>query len=173
MPLPTVLACAACLASIFYDVRWRRIPNTITLPLIVLGPLVAYFGGWPHFFASLELLAILFAGGVLMHKTGWLGGGDIKLAIGIGVMLGYPSVVTFLLATGIAGGLIALGVAIARRRTAMLATQLRSAISGFASGTAAVTPLATAPIDERIPYALAIAAGLAVALVAITIHFPG
>jgi prepilin peptidase CpaA len=173
MPLPTVLVCAACLASVYYDVRWRRIPNAITLPLILLGPLVASLGGWPHFFSSLQLLAVLLVGGLLMHKTGWLGGGDIKLAIGIGVMLGYPSAVTFLLATGIAGGLIAFGVAVARRRTAMLATQLRSAIGGLAAGTTAVAPLATAPVDERIPYALALAAGLAVTLISTTIHFPG
>jgi prepilin peptidase CpaA len=173
MPLPTVLACAACLTSVYYDVRYRRIPNAITLPLIVLGPLVASFGGWPHFFSALQMLAVLLVGGVLLHKTGWLGGGDIKLAIGIGVMLGYPSAVTFLLATGIAGGLVALGIAIARRRTAMLATQLRSAIGGFAAGTAAVAPLETAPADERIPYALAIAAGLAVTVFANIIHFPG
>jgi prepilin peptidase CpaA len=168
-----VLACAACLASVYYDVRWRRIPNAITLPLIVLGPLIAAFGGWPHFFSSLQVLAVLFGGGVLLHRTGWLGGGDVKLAIGIGVLLGYPGAVAFLLATGIAGGVIALGVTVARRRTAMLGAQLRSAIGSIAAGTPVIAPLSTAPADERIPYALAIAAGLAIALLASTVHFPG
>jgi prepilin peptidase CpaA len=173
MPLPTVLACAACLSSVYYDVRWRRIPNAITLPLIVLGPLVACFGGWPHFFSSLGTLAVLLLGGVLLHRTGWLGGGDIKLAIGIGVMLGYPSAVTFLLATGVAGGFIALGVTIARRRVAVLGAQLRSAVSSIAVGASAIAPLATAPADERIPYALAIAAGLIITLLSAVVHIPG
>jgi prepilin peptidase CpaA len=161
MSLALGVACVACLIAVFFDVRMRRIPNFITLPLIALGPIVATTQGWAALEHSLLLLAVLFAGGLLLHRTRWLGGGDIKLAIGIGTMLGYPRTVTFLLATGVAGGILAVGVALSRKRGAMLGGQLRSAFTAMMAGTTAIAPLETAPIDERIPYAFAIAAGLA------------
>jgi prepilin peptidase CpaA len=100
----------------------------------------------------------------VLHRTGWIGGGDIKLALAIAVLVGYPRAVTFLLCTGSAGGVLALGIALARRRGTMLVGQVRSALIAAAAGNAQVTPIAAAPIDERIPYACAIAAGLAITL---------
>jgi prepilin peptidase CpaA len=137
----------------------------LTLPLMALGPFVALLAnGWPGFLHALELLAVLFAGGIVLHRTGWLGGGDIKLAIAIGVLLGYPRSVTFLLCTGVAGGLLALGIALSQRRGALLAGQVRSAVAATMTGSANIPAIATAPVDDRIPYAFAIAAGLILTL---------
>jgi prepilin peptidase CpaA len=159
------VACVACLIAVFFDVRMRRIPNFLTLPLIALAPILALLQGPNQLLHTLTVLGVLFVGGLLLHRVGWLGGGDIKLAIGIGAMLGYPRVVSFLLCTGVAGGLLAVAVALARGRGALVAGQLRSVFTAMVTGGGtSIAPLETAPIDERIPYGLAIAAGLALTI---------
>lgn len=64
-----------CLIVVVYDFRYRRVPNWITLPLMLLG-IVANFPGAPA----------LWAGSILMLTawgSGWMGGGDVKLWMGL------------------------------------------------------------------------------------------
>ena len=58
-----------------YDFRYRRVPNEITLPLVLIG-IVANFPGSPA----------LWMGSILMLTawgSGWMGGGDVKLWVGL------------------------------------------------------------------------------------------
>jgi prepilin peptidase CpaA len=67
------------------DVRSGLIPNWLTLPTLLLGPLIeASFGGLRGFLLS--LLGILVAGAVplLFHRLGAMGGGDVKLFAALG-----------------------------------------------------------------------------------------
>lgn len=64
-----------CLFVTVYDFRYRRVPNWITLPLMLIG-VVATFPGAPA----------LWIGSILMLTawgSGWMGGGDVKLWIGL------------------------------------------------------------------------------------------
>lgn len=64
-----------CLFVTVYDLRYRRVPNWITLPLMLIG-IVANFPGAPA----------LWLGSILMltaWSSGWMGGGDVKLWIGL------------------------------------------------------------------------------------------
>lgn len=56
------------------DVRGRRLPNALTLPLLVIGAVLAPTGG-----TLAAVLATVAALGAL-HATGGLGLGDVKLA---------------------------------------------------------------------------------------------
>lgn len=58
-----------------YDVKYRKIPNWITLPLILLGLLVNFPGNPLIWIAS----SLLFSA----WKFGSMGGGDAKLWIGL------------------------------------------------------------------------------------------
>jgi len=64
-----------CLFVTVYDFRYRRVPNWITLPLMLIG-IIANFPGAPA----------LWIGSILMLTawgSGWMGGGDVKLWLGL------------------------------------------------------------------------------------------
>lgn len=70
-----LLAAFVCI----YDYRHSRIPNWVTLPLIILGILVNTPLSWSVFF---------FAVGVFIAwRVGWMGGGDAKFWIGVLLIL--------------------------------------------------------------------------------------
>ena len=83
-----------------------------------------------------------------------LGGGDVKLAAACAIWMGWERLPTFLLATALAGGLVAVTTAIlALRRTVALGVDKGAPLSGVARVRAA-----------KVPYSVAIAAGAVVAL---------
>jgi leader peptidase (prepilin peptidase) / N-methyltransferase len=103
-----LLAYAVFLAAIaVYDARWQRIPNRAVYPAVAMAIVVAFFqpiGPWWSF-----ILAGLFGGcllfGIAIASRGGLGLGDAKLAVLIGLMSGWPSILAALF-LGFAGGAI-------------------------------------------------------------------
>lgn len=171
MHIALLIACLGCALAVVTDVGTRRIPNVLTLPLIAIALALAIAGGVAQTVQTALIVAAFLALGTALHRTGWLGGGDIKLGIGIAALLGYPLCVTFVLYTGVAGGLLAVAIALAQGRMALLGGQVRSAAYAAITRSASVTPVAAAPGDQRIPYAIALAAGLAATLV-LPYYFP-
>ena len=64
-----------CLFVTFYDFRYCRVPNEITLPLMLIG-IVANFPGSPALWMGSALLLTAWG-------SGWMGGGDVKLWVGL------------------------------------------------------------------------------------------
>jgi leader peptidase (prepilin peptidase) / N-methyltransferase len=103
-----LLAYAVFLGAIaIYDLRWQRIPNRAVYPAVAVAIAVAFVqpaGPWWSF-----LLAGLFGGCLLfaiaLASRGGLGLGDAKLAVLIGLMSGWPSVIAALF-LGFAGGAV-------------------------------------------------------------------
>jgi leader peptidase (prepilin peptidase)/N-methyltransferase len=103
-----LLAYAVFLGAIaIYDLRWQRIPNRAVYPAVAVAIALAFVqpaGPWWSF-----LLAGLFGGSVLfaiaLASRGGLGLGDAKLAVLIGLMSGWPSVIAALF-LGFAGGAV-------------------------------------------------------------------
>jgi prepilin peptidase CpaA len=116
------LATGALLATII-DIRSRRIPNTLTATMtgVGLGLAVTGLSG----VSPAASLGGLIVGLMLMmpgHVMGATGAGDVKLMASVGAILGIQLVVTAFLFTAIAGGVLAVAVALRRRRlTATLA----------------------------------------------------
>ena len=145
------------------DVRTRKIPNRLTFPAIVLALAThAVFGGWQGLMASLAGLAVALAlvPGWLMR---WMGAGDVKLMAAVCAWMAWPQAVIALLASLVAGGVIALIVA-ARRR--VLWNALRGAALTGASIVARTTGPVAMPVTSglRFPFALAVLAGSTMAL---------
>lgn len=86
------------LALSSYDVRERRLPNWLTLPGAVLIPVVAAAAGR----GGTALAGALALSGLylVMHLVAprSLGGGDVKLAVGLGAMTGAFGIDVWLLA---------------------------------------------------------------------------
>ncbi len=108
MPLPIWFVLAACLAAIYGDVRFRRIPNWLTGSLAVAALVVNSFSGFRAVAISVAVMAAMTVLCAVVYSRGGIGGGDVKLGIAASGMLSYPLCVPFLLYTMIGGGLLAI-----------------------------------------------------------------
>jgi prepilin peptidase CpaA len=80
---------AFSLVAIIYDLRWRRIPNGLTVPALVLGLLFhAATAGGAGLLVGLGGFATGFGLLFLMWLTGSGAGGDVKLMGALGAWLG-------------------------------------------------------------------------------------
>jgi prepilin peptidase CpaA len=74
---------------IYYDVRFRRIPNLVVVSTLVAGfALNIGFSGFEGALSSIKGLGLAFLPMFLMHIFGALGAGDVKLFGAIGAVLG-------------------------------------------------------------------------------------
>ncbi len=150
-----------------YDVRSGRIPNFITLPAIVFGLLLhAVFGGWWQ-------LVTAAAGGLIcglifffFYLAGGMGGGDVKLITAAGCIAGLPLIGHLLILTALAGGVMAIGLALYRRQLVETCHNMHTLVVHHR--TMGLTPHPQFNIGNdrtlRLPYALAIATGSGLSL---------
>jgi prepilin peptidase CpaA len=116
---PVVLAGAVLLAGVagWTDLRWRRIPNWLTVPGLLIGVAVnTVLSGWTGLRASLLGAAIglaLLLPFVLLRS---LGAGDWKFAIALGGFAGPPLLIDLLLTSVFVAGIMALALVIYKRR---------------------------------------------------------
>jgi prepilin peptidase CpaA len=103
---PTLIVLAI---ATFTDLRTRRIPNLLVIPFMLAGIVASgWLAGWHGIGLSLAGLAL---GGLLFGVLSWMGGmgmGDVKLCAAIGAWIGPSQLITALVMTGIAGGIMAL-----------------------------------------------------------------
>lgn len=64
-----------CLYLTLYDFRYHKVPNWVTLPLILIG-IIENFPGSPTLWLGSILMMIAW-------NSGWMGGGDVKLWVGL------------------------------------------------------------------------------------------
>jgi prepilin peptidase CpaA len=142
------------------DLRSRRIPN----PLIVLGLAAALL---PRFAVGLAAVGMGVAGagvglliGLGLFALGAMAGGDGKLLMVVGAFFGPVQLFGALLSIAVAGGILAIAAAIAGGTIlpALLSTGrlLQYLVSFGRAGEARALESSGA---QRVPYAVAIAAG--------------
>jgi len=154
---------AAGLAAAAIDLRTRRVPNALTISLAAAGLAVAATGiGRVSLAGSLAGLAIGVALMLPGHLFGATGAGDVKLFGASGALLGPAAIVAAFIYTAIAGGALAIVVALGRGR-------LRRTLGGtarlVATGAANAAEIEAATENNRFPYAPAIAVGAIVAAI--------
>ena len=78
---------------IYFDVRYRRIPNALVLAALVAGLAINIsFSGFQGALSSLEGFGLAFVPMFLMHLFGAMGAGDVKLFGAVGAVLGVSMV---------------------------------------------------------------------------------
>ena len=108
---------AGVIAASVVDIRTRRIPNELTAAIATIGLGLAAFGlSGMSVWASLAGLAVGLALMMPGHLLGATGAGDVKLMAAIGTIVGPTIVITAVLFTAVAGGLLAVAVALRRGR---------------------------------------------------------
>jgi prepilin peptidase CpaA len=162
--LIAALVCAVFLAAVT-DVSNRRIPNIVTAGALVVALLLRAGMGYSEFLHG--VLGIVAAVAILipLFAMGGVGGGDAKLLIAVGAFLGPKGFIVALLATAIAGGIMAATYATQRGviLPALLNTRglLTWVVTGGRRGERTTLQMEGA---VSVPYGVAIAVGTLFAL---------
>jgi prepilin peptidase CpaA len=144
-------------AGAVIDLWTRRVPNGLTFGLACLGIVLAAIraggvslpGALGGFLLGLALM-------LPAHLVGATGAGDVKLFAAIGTLLGPAATATAFAYTALAGGAIALLVAVRRRR---LGHTLERTAALIRTAGANVAEIEHGASDNRFAYAPAIAIG--------------
>ncbi len=118
MPFASTSALVISLVAAVWDLRWRRIPNWLTLSGLLLG--LAWHAGqgtWREAGLGCLLAVIIY---LPLWLAGGRGGGDLKLMAALGTILGPTAWIQLFVLTAVIGGIWALILVIAKRR--LLAT---------------------------------------------------
>ena len=155
-----VVLVAGVAAATVIDLRTRRIPNELTAAMTGVGIALAATGvsGVPVAGAFLGFaigLALMLPG----YAFGATGAGDVKLMAAVGAIVGPGLVVVAFLCTALAGGVLAVVVAMRRRRLSATI-----AATGKLIGAGGRQQIHTATASSRFAYGPAIAAGSVIAM---------
>ena len=112
--LKTAVVVGVGLAACITDLRSRRIPNVLTFGAAAAAVIYgAVTGGWSGVGSALLGWVIGAAAFIVPFALGGLGAGDVKLLAALGAWLGPLGAFWVALYTGVAGGVMAIVVAIA------------------------------------------------------------
>ena len=169
VPLLAMLVIAAAV-----DLRRRRIPNWLTVPLMLAG-LAQSCTAAATVTPLASLLGLLAGGGLSlpMFVLGVRGGGDVKLLAAVGTWLGPKGALLVYLAAAVAGMfLVLLQCTIQGRllqllnRTALVALNLRH-VRLVGAGNAAYSLTSSRTVEKPLPYAVPIV----IAVTAVLLHW--
>jgi len=178
-----VILLTLVLGAAVYDVRYRRIPNWLTVAGALAGMLMnAFIGrndiapGWPGLRFSLLGLAIAFGIYLLLYAVRAMGAGDVKLMAAVGSMVGWEDWFGIFILTAIIGGIMALILVVVRKRVAKTFFNVGYILSEMKSGRPAY--LGREELDVKSPQALGLPHGAVIAVgtlffLAVAAHFAG
>ena len=129
-----MLAVIPALVAGWTDWRWRRIPNWLTVPALLLGIAVNCFAtGWAG--AKESLLGAGLGLGLLLPFVliRSLGAGDWKLVGALGAFLGPSRLLMVLLGTILVAGLMAVVLVIWKKRVGRTARNIFHVVAGLFS----------------------------------------
>lgn len=156
---------AIVLAAAIYDVRYRRIPNWLTVTGVVVGiGLNAFLNkAVPGILkSSLIGLGVAFVVYFVLYALRAMGAGDVKLMAAVGAIVGWPNWFGIFIITAILGGIMALIVVVARKRFSKTIFNVGFILSEMKSGRAAY--VGREELDVRNPKAMGLPHGAVIAI---------
>jgi len=158
----TLALLALTVTAVGWDVVTRRIPNVLTASGFFVALALRAPEGLDAVALGLFAALVAFALAVPMVLAGAMGAGDAKLLAAIGAFTGPAALPVVLLVTAVAGGVLAVGVAMKRGALGETLAHARGLVlparRSEGVGRAPRRTLAT-PGALAVPYAVAIGAG--------------
>jgi len=150
--------------AFYTDLKYQLIPNAITLPSIFLGlALNVFFRGAPGFIDGLLGILLGLVLFIIPFIIGGLGGGDVKLIMAIGAIMGMQFNLECIVATVIIGALISLVLILNQRKLKRsLVTVCRYIISTILLQS--LKEIEQTELNMYFPYGIAISLGTIVTL---------
>lgn len=159
------LLLAILTTACWFDIRQRRIPNLLIIIGLAAASLAAAItGGLPGILDALTGIAVGLLALLPFFALRLVGAGDVKLVGVVGGFLGVGALPQVLLITFIAGGVLALVSIFLARSSAQALDNLRLAFTTVlarAGGDGVSVQDLGLKSASRVPYALAIASGVA------------
>ncbi len=158
---------ALVLTAAVYDVRYRRIPNWLTLlgVLAGLGLNTFLYQGWPGLRFGLLGLAVAFAIYFVLYALRAMGAGDVKLMAAIGSMVGWENWFGIFIVTALIGGVAALVLVAMRGRLKKTIFNVGFILSEMKSGRPGY--IGREELDVRNPKAVGLPHGAVIAVASI------
>jgi prepilin peptidase CpaA len=177
-PAVEIVLVLLVLVAAAYDIRYRRIPNWLTLSGVITGlvlnaflltpaPAIVSFGG---FLFALKGLGLGFGLYFFLYAMHAMGAGDVKLMAAVGSLVGWQDWFGIFVVTAIFGGIAALALSLVRGRLKRTFWNVSFILSEMGHGRPAY--LRNEELDVRskkslgLPHGAVIAAGTLVFLAA-------
>jgi prepilin peptidase CpaA len=164
------------LGAAVYDVRYRRIPNWLSMSGILAGLALNTFlyEGWPGLRLSLQGLVLGFGVYFLLYALRAMGAGDVKLMAAVGAIVGWRDWFGMFLITAIIGGAMALILVTSKGRVKKTLWNMSFILGELTSGRPAY--MAKEELDVRSPKAIGLPHGAVIAVgsiffLALAAHF--
>ncbi len=150
------------ISCLYTDLKARKIPNKITITAIIMGIVSnTYNNGILGMAFSVKGLVVGFLLLIIPFVIGGLGGGDVKLIMAIGAIMGDYFVIQSIIYTGIVGAIIALVLMIRYKRFNKL-----KKVKEYLLSTVLLQKIQTIEDEEQplyFPYGIAITIGTLIA----------
>lgn len=104
----TTVMLVLLIGSIYYDLRFRIIPNWLTAPGLALGLVMQASKGVGILFQTAWLVALLTYPFIIGFQKGWVGGGDVKLVAAVALLSGLDLAVPIFLAGTVMAGVFSM-----------------------------------------------------------------
>lgn len=158
-----ILLTVLILVAAIFDIRYRRIPNWLTVSGVVSGVALNSFlyQGLPGLQLSLAGLGVAFGCYLLLYLIRGMGAGDVKLMAAIGAMVGFRDWFGIFLVTAIIGGVVGLALVLIRGRLAKTLWNVGFILSELRQGRPAY--VRNEELDVRSPKALGLPHGAVIA----------
>jgi prepilin peptidase CpaA len=109
---PVILVSAVLTVAAYFDGTKLRVPNWITLPLVLSGlAWNGWTGGWDGFAAALIGAGVGLACLLPLYSVGGMGAGDVKLLAGVGAWLGASITFSAFCVSALVGAVMAMTIA--------------------------------------------------------------
>jgi prepilin peptidase CpaA len=155
---------AFMLTAAVADLVWREIPRQLAIAGLVVGIGVNAFHG--HLGSALFAAGMGFGAGLALFHLRAIGGGDVKLVVALGAMLGWHDWIFAMQIAIVFAGLVAIGSALYRRRFRRLLSNTAQ-LAGWI-GENGLTPHPEIRVDNgalgHSPFAVAAALGVLLAV---------
>lgn len=106
------------LAIFFYDLMYKEIPDRLSIPAIaiaIIGVLSLQILRWDNMLIGAAVIGGFFLLQFIASKGRWIGGGDIRLGVLMGALLGWKLGLTALAIAYIIGGIFSLFLLLKRK----------------------------------------------------------